>query len=119
MELDAFIDKLKVAPHQVTFEETLAFIGSRYVFTSTPFRNGDILNEADQNNGSCKIFAFGKKVGLSKQQTLACFGQFYRDDVLLNPQGSDHVNIRCFMVHGWSGIEFEFSPLKERPWPRS
>jgi hypothetical protein len=35
---------------------------------------------------------------------LACFGTYYRDDVLANPEGSDHGNIRNFMKTGWAGV---------------
>ncbi len=45
---------------------------------------------AGQNNGSCKIFAFGLAQDLSPEQTLACFGQFYRNDVLGFPENTDH-----------------------------
>ncbi|MCV5745695.1 HopJ type III effector protein [Escherichia coli] len=48
---------------------------------------------------------------LDKEATLACFGRFYREDVLQHPENSDHQNIRNFMVTGWEGIKFEASAL--------
>jgi hypothetical protein len=36
---------------------------------------------------------------------LACFGAYYRNDVLGNPEGSDHGNIRNFMESGWAGVK--------------
>ena len=47
---------------------------------------------------SIKIFAFAKLNQLSKQNTLDCFGAFYREEVLKNPEGQDHMNIRTFML---------------------
>ncbi|MCV6037542.1 HopJ type III effector protein, partial [Escherichia coli] len=61
--------------------------------------------------GSCKIFAFGLLNTLDKEATVACFGRFYREDVLLHPENNDHQNIRNFMVTGWEGIQFETSAL--------
>jgi hypothetical protein len=69
------------------------------------------MNQAGSNEGSCKIFAFATTEGLSEAETLACFGKYYREDVLQNPQVSDHANIRTFMRHGWKGIRFEQSAL--------
>ncbi|WP_188863865.1 HopJ type III effector protein, partial [Aliivibrio fischeri] len=46
--------------------------------------------------------------------TLACFGQYYRHDVLENPQGDDHQNIRNFMVTGWAGVQFKTQALQAK-----
>lgn len=114
MELTEFLDKLKQTPEQVEFSDTMAVIEAHYRFTPTAFSNGDTHNEADQNNGSCKIFAFGLLNGLSEQHTLACFGRYYRDDVLQHPEATDHQNIRNFMVSGWKGIKFDGNALNSR-----
>ena len=45
------------------------------------------------------------------EPTLACFGAFYTEDVLKNPDGTDHQNIRNFMKTGWDGIAFYGEPL--------
>jgi hypothetical protein len=57
-------------------------------------------------------FFVAKLNGLSKEETLACFGAFYRNDVLQNPEGTDHQNIRNFIEFGWDGIEFEGQALQ-------
>src|SRR5512142_876798 len=106
MELKSFLQRLADAPDNVTFDETMAMIDSQYEFTPTVFQNGELLNEAGKNNGSCKLFAFAQLHGLSQQQTLHCFGAYYRDDVLQHPAGTDHQNIRNFIKYGWAGIEF-------------
>ena len=72
-----------------------------------------MLNQGE-NSGSCKLFAFARLQGLSEAQTLACFGSYYRDDVLGDPGGSNHQNIRNFMQTGWKGVQFEGEALKPK-----
>lgn len=114
MTLEDFLYRLGHEPHTVTFEETMAVIDRYYNFTPVPFTNGDIQNAAGQNSGSCKIFGFALLHGLKEQQTLHCFGNYYRNDVLGNPGGSNHGNIRQFMETGWNGIHFDTPPLTGR-----
>jgi hypothetical protein len=114
MNLDAFLKKLNDAPESIAFADTMAAIDANYDFTPAAFTNGDVKNEAGQNSGSCKLLAFATLNGLSKEQTLACFGAYYRDDVLKNPGGTDHQNIRNFMKTGWDGVQFESMPLQRK-----
>ncbi|SIQ68716.1 HopJ type III effector protein [Marinobacterium stanieri] len=95
------------------FEDTQAVISEYFDYTPCAFSNGEVANDAGQNEGSCKIFALGQLLQLDQAQTLACFGRFYRD-VLNTPDGSDHGNIRNFMVTGWDGIKFEGQPLQRK-----
>ncbi len=111
MSLTAFLQRLRETPEQIEFADAIAAIESHYRYTPTAFRNGDVENAADQNGGSCKIFAFAKLQGLSQNETLACFGRYYREDVLQHPDASDHQNIRNFMRSGWSGITFAAEAL--------
>jgi HopJ type III effector protein len=104
--------KIKNHPLDVSFQEVILFIDSNYIFTPTRFTNGEVINEAGQNSGSCKLFSFGKSENLSVAETLVCFGDYYRNDVLLNPEGTDHQNIRNFIKYGWEGIRFENNALK-------
>lgn len=101
-----FINQLDSNAEQVSFEQVMQVIGENYNYLPATFSNGDLLNEAGTNEGSCKIFYFAKLNGLTEQQTLTCFGRFYREDVINNPQGNDHGNIRNFMQSGWSKVEF-------------
>jgi hypothetical protein len=112
MNTEAFISKLKQTPETITFPETIAVIEENYDFTPTAFQNGNTHNAAGTNSGSCKLFAFAKLQNLSQAETLACFGAFYRDEVLGDPEGTNHQNIRNFMVHGWNGIQFEGEALE-------
>ena len=91
----------------LTFEQTIAVIDKYYHYQPTAFCNGNHQNPEGKNEGSCKIFAFAKLHHLNETQTLALFGEYYRVDVLENPNGTDHQNIRQFMQYGWAGILFE------------
>jgi hypothetical protein len=111
MDLNTFLQRLNSAPESIAFNDTVALIESLYDFTPTSFGNGDLLNEAGKNSGSCKIFSFAQMHKLTPQQTLHCFGDYYRKDVLGNPLGTDHQNIRNFMHSGWAGIRFDGNAL--------
>lgn len=106
------LDKIRNTPEEVSFQEVIAYIDENYTFTPTKFTNGEVVNEENQNNGSCKIFSFAKKQGLSVEQTLHLFGDYYRVDVLQHPENEDHQNIRNFIKFGWEGISFEGEALK-------
>lgn len=99
---------------EISFQEVIAYIDAHFDFTPTAFKNGDTYNEAGQNSGSCKVFSFAKLTGLSQQQTLNCFGDYYKKDVLQNPDGTDHQNIRNFIKYGWDGISFENQALQPK-----
>ena len=114
MTAEQLLQQLADAPQSVRFSEVIATIDDHYEFTPTAFTNGGTRNEAGQNNGSCKIFAFARLHGLNQDQTLACFGDYYRQDVLGNPEGSDHRNIRNFMTSGWAGIDFDGDALSPK-----
>ena len=111
MELNTFLQQLRSKPDSIAFTDTMAVIDANYDFAPTAFKNGELMNEAGQNNGSCKLFAFAQLQKLSPQQTLACFGDYYRSDVLQRPDATDHQNIRNFMNTGWAGIQYTKNPL--------
>jgi hypothetical protein len=48
---------------------------------------------------------------LTQAETLACFGTYYFEEVLGDPKGTNHQNIRNFMQSGWNGIQFEGDAL--------
>ena len=108
------IEQLKEDAATIQFNDVITFIDENYDFTPTKFTNGNTVNEENQNNGSCKVFSFAKLNNLSKEEPLALFGAFYREDVLENPEGSDHQNIRNFMEFGWEGIQFEGEALHKK-----
>lgn len=114
MNIKSFKNKLKENPRQIDFSETMSTIDENYDFTPTAFRNGVLENTEGQNSGSCKLFAFAKSQELTNEETLACFGQYYFDDVLNDPNGTGHQNIRNFMKTGFEGLSFENNPLTEK-----
>lgn len=114
MRLEDFLKKLDEHPESISFDDTIATIEAAYEFTPTAFDNGELRNEAGQNSGSCKLLAFAQLQALDQAQTLACFGAYYREDVLRQPDGSGHQNIRNFMKHGWEGVKFDAMPLRRR-----
>ena len=108
------IELVKKAPDRINFTAVIEYIDEHYDFIPTQFTNGETINEPNKNNGSCKVFSFAKLNDLSKDETLALFGKYYRDDVLKNPEGTDHQNIRNFMKFGWDGISIDGDALSRK-----
>lgn len=112
MSLDNFLKKLKTEPETIEFKDTISIIEENYDYTPSAFTNGDVSNELGQNEGSCKILAFAYINNLTVTETLNCFGHYYRDEVLGNPAGEDHQNIRQFILDGFAGVKFDVMPLQ-------
>lgn len=49
------LEQLRNAPETIDFKDVIAYIDEHYDFTPTKFTNGNTVNEANQNNGSCKV----------------------------------------------------------------
>ena len=111
MNIPSFLQKIKQTPEGIDFTETLAVIEENYSFTPTAFQNGSQHNAVGENSGSCKLFAFAQLHDLSQEETLSCFGAYYFEEVLANPEGTNHQNIRNFIKTGWAGIQFEGTAL--------
>jgi hypothetical protein len=114
MRIEDFLNKLHTQPESIAFTDTIGVIDTNYDFTPVRFTNGSAVNEAGTNSGSCKLFSFAKLQQLSKEETLACFGAYYREDVLQHPETTNHANIRNFMVTGWEGISFDAEALQPK-----
>jgi len=112
--ISEFLDVLTHQPKSIEFSEVIALIDAQYDFTETAFSNGAQHNEAGQNSGSCKVLSFAQLHGLTQQQTLNLFAQYYRDDVLQNPDADDHQNIRQFMQQGFAGLNFDAQALSPK-----
>ncbi len=95
------------------FSETLAFIAEYYDYQPSAFSNGQVVNAAGQNEGSCKALGLALLEGLSLEEALLCFGEHYRS-VLATPDGSDHGNIRALMNTGLAGVRFEQPSLQRK-----
>jgi hypothetical protein len=119
MSLSKFIEKITKG-ETISFHETIIVITENYYYHPTEFSNGldedTLTNPAGTNEGSCKIFAFAKIHNLTEQQTLNLFGDYYRIDVLQDPNGTGHQNIRNFIKYGWAGISFKDQALTLKTW---
>jgi hypothetical protein len=107
MTINDLLTQLRKAPDTIEFVRVIQVINQFYRYTAVGFTNGALFNTAGSNEGSCKIFHFAQLHGLSEFETLHLFGTYYRHDVLANPAGSEHGNIRNFILTGWSGIKFD------------
>ena len=115
MSIDSFLKQLEQHPDSIEFDQLMNVIGEHFDYSPTGFDNGpNVSNKAGTNEGSCKIFAFAELMTLSEEKTLACFGQYYRVDVLAHPDADNHGNIRAFMLHGWDGIRFDSPALRKK-----
>lgn len=110
-QLNDLLENLK--QQQAKFTDVIAFIESYYEHIPAAFKNGEAYNEATQNQGSAKVFAFAQFNKLSEKDTLLLFAEHYQA-VLATPQATDHQNIRQFMANGWEGVVFESAALKEK-----
>ncbi|OEU20818.1 HopJ-domain-containing protein [Fragilariopsis cylindrus CCMP1102] len=97
VEMDA--DSLKM-------EELMDLIDTHYEVGLLEFKNGDILNKQGENVGSAKLLSYAAISDFDKETTLKLWGQYYRE-VLADPDGDSHQNIRNFMKTGWDGVPFE------------
>ncbi|MEO7215095.1 HopJ type III effector protein [Mucilaginibacter sp.] len=107
-QLLALISGLK--ENTITFSEVIAFIETYYRHQPTAFKNGEAYNEATQNQGSAKVFAFAQLNNLRATDTLYLFAEHYQS-VLAHPTATDHQNIRQFITNGWPGVVFEGEAL--------
>ena len=111
MTIQEFKAKLSETPKSIKFTDTMAVIDENYDFTPTAFTNGDLENKAGENSGSCKLFSFAKEQEFTQEETLTCFGSIYFEEVLGEPDGNGHQNIRNFMKTGFEGLSFSGQAL--------
>ena len=109
MTILELINKAKQS-ESIVFAAVIETIDANYTFTPTYFKNGEVVNEANVNNGSCKVFSFAKMHELSAQETVFLFGEHYQK-VLETPNDTDHQNIRNFLKFGWDGVVFDKEAL--------
>ncbi len=114
MSLNTFLEKVK-SNQDISFDSTISIITEHYHYEPTEFSNGlnedRLINAAGTNEGSCKIFSFSQLNQLTKQHTLNLFGDYYKKEVLEDPNGNGHQNIRNFIKYGWDGISFNKQAL--------
>ena len=111
MTQDEYIETLK-SGEKMQFEDLMSIIDQDYNYTPAAFSNGEVENSINENQGSAKLFCFAAVNQLSPLETLHCFGQYYQE-VLNDPEGDSHANIRNFIIYGWEGLKFD-SPVLDR-----
>lgn len=116
--LNCLLERLRREPQTVMLDEALAAIDDAYEFTPVAFANGPLRNPVGDKVRSCAIYALGRLHNLTVPETLACFGEHYRE-VLADPQGDAHMTIRVFMQIGWDGVSHAAMPLKPRTIPKA
>ncbi|MEU8773339.1 HopJ type III effector protein [Streptomyces sp. NPDC048606] len=102
--------RASLASGEHAFADTLAFVAAHYEYRPQAFRNGELENAAGTNEGSCKTLGLALLEGLSDEEALLAFGEYYRG-VLATPNDTDHGNIRNLMAHGLAGVTFAEQPL--------
>jgi hypothetical protein len=105
-ECEVFNANVEMDADDLKFEDVIALIDKYYEYGLIEWKNGDIVNKQEENEGSAKVLSYAALSGMDKETTLKLWGQYYRD-VLANPDGTDHANIRNFMKYGWDGVPFE------------
>lgn len=104
---------LHLQTKQKVFKDVLAFIQQHYNYRPTSFWNGEIVNAANENQGSARILYFAKLNNLSEEDTLNLFAEHY-EEVKFTPEGDSHPNIRQFIRYGWNGVAFEQPVLSKK-----
>jgi hypothetical protein len=105
-ECEVFNANVEMNADELMFEEVIEHIDKYYETQLLEFKNGDILNKQGENEGSAKILSYAALSNLDQATTLKLWGQYYRE-VLADPKGTSHQNIRNFMNYGWKGVPFE------------
>lgn len=114
MKVDHLLELIRTSPELLEHDVVLCTIDEYYLYQPTYFMNGAVVNNPGENEETCKILAFAKMHDLDKEQTLACFGRFFREEVRDHLHDVGHPNIRAFLVCGWRGVEFYGNALTPR-----
>jgi HopJ type III effector protein len=105
-DCEVFNANVEMDADALTFEEVIEVIDTHYESQLLEFKNGDIVNKQGENEGSAKLLSYAALSDMDKETTLKLWGQYYRE-VLNDPDGTSHANIRNFMKYGWEGVPFE------------
>lgn len=105
-ECEVFNANVEMDADALTFESVMEIIDTFYESQILEFRNGDIVNKPGENEGSAKLLSYAALSQMDEATTLKLWGQYYRE-VLADPNGTSHANIRNFMKTGWKGVPFE------------
>lgn len=87
-------------------QANIAAIESTYLISPQGFKVGDVFNEPGDNMGSLAILGFARLHNLPLEKVLPIFGEAY-DEVMANPEGDDHKNIRALIKFGVESVVFD------------
>lgn len=105
-ECEMFNNNIDMDSSNLMLEDVLETINSHYETQLLEYRVGNIVNKQGENEATGLILSYAALSNMNQETTLKLWGQYYRD-VLKNPTGTDHANIREFMKTGWKGVPFE------------
>ena len=101
-ECEVYNANVEMDADSLKFEDLMELIDTHYEVGLLEFKNGNILNKQGENEGSAKLLSYAAISEFDKETTLKLWGQYYRE-VLADPDGDSHQNIRNFMKTGWDG----------------
>jgi len=101
-ECEVYNANVEMDADSLKFEDLMELIDTHYEVGLLEFKNGNILNKQGENEGSAKLLSYAAISDFDKETTLKLWGQYYRE-VLADPDGDSHQNIRNFMKTGWDG----------------
>jgi len=105
-DCEVFNANLEMDASELKFQDVMEMIDTHYETGLIEFKNGDIVNKQGENEGSAKVLSYAALSNMDKDTTLKLWGEYYRE-VLADPDGDSHQNIRNFMKYGWDGVPFE------------
>lgn len=101
-DCEVFNANVEMDASELTFEEVMEVIDTHFETGLIEFKNGALTNKPGENEGSAKLLSYAALSGFDQATTLTLWGQYYRD-VVNDPDGDSHQNIRNFMKTGWDG----------------
>ena len=111
MNTNEYLEKLRSGV-KMNFSDFINLIDQEYEFLNVAFKNNDLVNLKEENQGSAKVFCFGLMYSLSEEDTIRCFGEHYQSVIDEPENHNSHLNIRSFMSNGWNGVLINQNALK-------
>lgn len=96
-----------VANSDVQMDDVIAVCDREFEYTDSSFSVGAVENKVGTNVKSSKILSFAYLTKMDTETALKCYGEVYRE-VLVDPDGDSHGNIRALMKGGTECVKFPF-----------
>ena len=111
MNTNEYLEKLRSGV-KMNFSDLTNLIDQEYEFLNVAFKNNDLINSKEENQGSAKVFCFGLMHSLSEEDTIRCFGEHYQSVIDEPKNNNSHLNIRSFISNGWKEVLINQNALK-------